>query len=127
MWKYAKTPMNEYIEKFIYTLQPLISALLLGHRYTDIKDLLDKTRNIEDMKKDIVVNFPKLERFTTLKSNQGSKKSIKESAKGFAGSVGSAAESTNIKKGSTGANWDCVHLNSKFGPISTKSEKWIET
>ena len=60
---------DEHIQKFICILQSLISAPLLGHCYTDIKDLLDKVKNIKDMKKDIVVNFLKQEKFGILKSN----------------------------------------------------------
>ena len=91
-------PADEHIEKFIYILQPLISIPLLGHCYTDIKDLLDKAINIEDMKKDIIINFSKQKRFTTLKSTQRPRKSTKRSAKRSAGLVKFVAGLTNTKK-----------------------------
>ena len=96
-------PKDEYIEKFIHILQLLIFVLLFGCCYTNIKNLLDKARNIEDMKKDIMVNFPSQEKFDTLKLNQGSKKSAKESA-GFAKSAKLATRSTDTQKGSAEAN-----------------------
>ena len=68
------------------------------------------------MKKDIVVNFPKQEKFDTLRSNQGARRLTRGFAKPAAGS-------TNTKKGSAGANWDYIHLNSKYGPMSTKLER----
>ena len=126
LWEHAGTPADERIEKFIRTLRPLISAPLLGRRYTDIKDLLDEARNIEDMKKDIVVNFPKQEKFGTSRSNRGVRGLTGGSA-GSAGSAGPAAGSTDAKGGSAGANRDRVHPNSKFGPTSTKPEGWIGT
>ena len=69
LWEHAGMPADKHIEKFICTLRPLISTPLLSHYYTDIKDLLDKARNIEDIKKDIVVNFPKQEKFGTSRLN----------------------------------------------------------
>ena len=51
LWKHAGTLADKCIEKFICTLRPLISAPLLSYCYTDIKDLLDKARNIEDIKR----------------------------------------------------------------------------
>ena len=117
--------IDEYIKKFICILWLLISVPLFGHYYIDIKNLLNKARNIEDMKKDIVVNFPKQERFTILRSNQRPKRL----AKRFAGLtkpaelIKPAARSTNINKSSVGINWDYIHLNLKFGPTSTKLEK----
>ena len=68
---------------------------------------------------DIVVNFLKQEKFSTLRSSQGPTKSTKE----FARSTGSArlvAGSTNMKEGFAGANQDHIHPNLKFGPTSTK-------
>ena len=97
-----------------------------SHCYTDIKDLLDKARNIEDIKNNIVVNFPKQEKFGISRLNQGVRKSTKRSA-GSAGLAGLAVGSTNAKGGSAEANWDRVHPNSKFGPTSTKPEGWIRT
>ena len=122
MWEHAGTLLDKRIKKFIRTLQLLISAPLLGRYYIDIKNLLDKARNIKDMKKDIIVNFPKQEKFGILRLNQGAR----ELTGGSAGSTGlakPAARSTDIKKGSAGANWDCVYPNSKFGPTSTKLEE----
>ena len=94
---------DKCIEKFIHTLQLLISVPLLGCCYTDIKDLLDKARNIEDMKKDIVVNFPKQEKFSTSRSNRGVRGLTREFARS-AGLAGPAARFTNTKEGSAGAN-----------------------
>ena len=96
-------PADKHIEKFIRTLQPLFSVPLFDRCYTNIKDLLDKARNIEDMKKDIVVNFLKQEKFGTLKSNQGAKKLTKRSA-GFAKLTKLAVESTDAKRGFARAN-----------------------
>ena len=38
-----------------------------------------------------------------------------------------AAGSTDTSGGSAEANWDYIHSNSKFGPTSTKPERWIGT
>ena len=56
------------------------------------------------MKKDIVVNFSKQERFITLKSNQKSEKSTKRFGKKSAGLAKSAVKSTDMKKGFARAN-----------------------
>ena len=79
------------------------------------------------MKKNIVINFPKQEKFATSKLNWGLKKSIKKSAERSARSVKFAAEFTNTKQSSVGTNQDYIHLNSKFKPTSTKSERLIRT
>ena len=105
----------------------MISALLFGCHYTDIKELLDKLRNIRDIKKNIVINFPKQKKFAILKSNQRPKRSIKGSERGFARLAKFVAGSTNIKKDFIRANQDCVHTNLKFRPTSTKFEEWIRT
>ena len=44
LWKHIGMLADEYIEKFICTLQLLIAAPLLGYYYINIKDLLDKAR-----------------------------------------------------------------------------------
>ena len=75
----------------------MIFAPLLDCRYTDIKDLLDEARNIEDIKKDIMVKFPKQEKFDTLRSNQEARGLTRRSA-GFAGSTRPATGSTDVKK-----------------------------
>ena len=113
---------NKYIEKFIHILESLIFAPQLGCCYIDIKDLLDKAKNIKDMKKDIIVNFPKQEKFVILRSNQRSKRLTKRSAR----LVKLAARSTDTKKSSTGANLDHIYPKSKFKPMSTKPKRWIE-
>ena len=96
-------PADKHIEKFIRTLQPLIFASLLSRRYTDIKNLLDKARNIKDMKKDIVVNFLKQEKFGISRSNQRVRELTEESAES-AGLAKPATESTDAKKGFARAN-----------------------
>ena len=45
---------------------------------------------------------------------------------GLARLIKPAAKSTNIKKGSMEVNQDCVHSNSKFGPISKKPKNRLE-
>ena len=90
-------PADERIKKFIHTLQPLIFTPLLGRYYTDIINLLDKARNIQDMKKNIVVNFSKQEKFGISRSNWVAR----GSTRGFAGSAGlarPAAGSTDAKR-----------------------------
>ena len=75
LWQNAETLADKRIEKFICILWPLISNPLLGHKYTDIKILLDKARSIEKIKKDIINNFPKQEKpFTSKFSSQRSSK-----------------------------------------------------
>ena len=81
----------------------MISASLLGRCYTDIKDLLDEARNIEDMKKDIVVNFPKQEKFGTSRSNQGPRRLAGKSTE-LAELAESIAGFTVTKKSSAEAN-----------------------
>ena len=98
LWKHIKTSADKLIKKFIHILQLLIFVSLLGRHYTNIKNLLNKARNIEDMKKNTVVNFSKQKRFTILKLNQRPKKLVKRSIKESARLIGSAAESTNTKK-----------------------------
>ena len=78
------------------------------------------------MKKDIIVNFPKQENFGILRSKQRPRELTKKFIKS-AKLAKPTAKSTDTKKGSAGANQDCVHLNSKFGPMSIKFERWIGT
>ena len=80
LWKHAAIPVDERIEKFICILQSLISTPLFGCRYTDIKDLLNKARNIKNMKKNIVINFPKQKRFDTSRLHQWPRWLIREFA-----------------------------------------------
>ena len=90
-------PTDERIKKFICTLQLLISAPLLGRRYTDIKNLLDKARNIENIKKDIVVNFLKQKKFGTSRLNQRPRELTKRSVES-AKLARPTAKSTDTKK-----------------------------
>ena len=98
LWEHARIPADRHIEKLICILQVLISVPLLGCHYTNIKDLLDQTRNIKDMKKDIIVNFLKQERFATSRLNWEPRRLARKSVKKSAGSVKSAAKSTDMKK-----------------------------
>ena len=116
---------DKCIKKFICTLWPLISAPLFDCLYTNINNLLDKARNIKDMKKDIVINFPKQEKFSISKSNQR----LRGSTKGSTGPeelAKSATRSTDAKKTSAGANWNRLYPNSKFRLMSMKPEKWTK-
>ena len=78
------------------------------------------------MKKNIVVNFSKQEKFDTSRSNRGVRR-LTGGSIGSAGLARPAAEFINVKRGSAGANWDSIHPNLKFGPTSMKPERWIGT
>ena len=51
--------VNKYIKKFIYILQLLIIALLFSYYFIDIKNLLNKAKNIENMKTKHSSQLPK--------------------------------------------------------------------
>ena len=76
----------------------MIVILQFNCYYTNIKILLDTAKNIEDMKKDIVVNFSKQEKFAISKSNKKSRKSIGKSAREFIRLIESANKFTDIRK-----------------------------
>ena len=61
--------MGDRIDKFIRIMRPLISGPLLGRQCTDFNALLDEATNNEDVKQDIVGNFPKQEKPTASKFN----------------------------------------------------------
>ena len=126
LWQNTEMSADERIEKFIHILRPLISNLLLGHKYMGIKMLLDKAKSIEEIKKDIIDNFPKQEKLFILKfSSQGSSKKfgtglesatpaevfaiIRRSAKG-------------LTETGTSSLRDYTHPNSRFGITSKKSK-----
>ena len=91
-------PANKCIKKFIRTLKLLIFASLLGCCYTNIKNLLDKAKNIKDIKKNIVVNFSKQKRFTTLRSKQRPRRLAEKFAETSAGLAKPIAISIDTKK-----------------------------
>ena len=81
----------------------MISALPLDYCYINIKDLLNKARNIKDIKKNIVINFPKQEKFSTSRLNQRPRRLARKLAEltglaGLAGLAKSAAEFIDTKK-----------------------------
>ena len=122
--------MNEKIEKFICILWLIISNLLFGRKYMDIKILLNKAKSIKEIKRAIIGNFPKKKKFFASKFNsQRSKKKFAtelESAiprKNFTTSIKRSAKSlTRIKISNSR---DYIYLNSKFKSMSKKLEKWI--
>ena len=59
LWQQASTPKDQQIEKFKLTLKPSISAPLLALKHTNLRDLLESARLIEDQKKEISNNFSK--------------------------------------------------------------------
>lgn len=69
LWEYAETLINNWINDFIRILQSLIFGLLFGRRYTNIKKLLKKAKNIRNIRKNIISNFLKQEKFAILKFN----------------------------------------------------------
>ena len=107
----------------------MISNSLLGCKYTDIKILLEKARSIEEIKKDIIDNFSKQEKFFTSKFS--SQKSSKRSGtgSGFAtltGGFASTRRSTkSLARTGTSSLGNCTHLNSRFGLMSKKPEGWV--
>ena len=109
--------VDKFIKKFICILQLLILAPLSDYHYTDIKNLLDKARNIKNIKKNIMIDFLKQKKLIILNFNQGSEGLRKESEK-FIGFT----DTKNFAR----ANQNQIYLNLKFGPTSTKLEKWIE-
>ena len=130
MWQNAETPKDEKIKKFICILRLLISNPLFGGKYTDIKILLDKAKNIEKIKKNIIGNFLKQEKLFTLKFS--SQESSKESGT-RSGSATPAERSAitgrstkGLAKTGTSNSGDCIYPNSRFGPTSKKSEKWVK-
>ena len=130
LWQIAETPADEKIEKFIYILWPLILNPLLDCKYTNIKILLDKTKNIEEIKKDIISNFSKQEKlFTSKFSSQGSSKGFGIKS-GSAISVGGSATTKGFAKSlagtKTSGSRDCIHSNSRFRPTNKKSKSCVE-
>ena len=109
----------------------MISNLLLGHKYTDIKILLDKIRSIEKIKKDIIGSFLKQKKPFILKFN--SQKSSKKSgmrSRFTTGSTTSVKRFATIEKSTkssagieTNGSKNCTHSNSRFESISKKPER----
>ena len=130
LWQNAETPADERIEKFICTLRQLISNLLLGRKYTNIKILLDKAKSIEEIKKNIIDNFPKQKKpFTSKFNSQGSSKKFGTGSGSATPARRSATLTRRFAKGLAGTGTsslgDCTYSNLRFGSASKKLEGWV--
>lgn len=123
LWENAKTPGGERMEMFLERLKPSISYPLLGHKYANMRELLDAARSIEYINKNnITKNFPRNENSHPWNANssEASGSSPRESG-GSAVAAGAAAAGAKDKSGRTS------NVNAKFFPTSTKPAGWRGT
>ena len=135
LWQQASTPEDEKIDKFKLTLKPSISHALLAFKHTNMRDLLDAARLIEDQKKEISNNFPrepkpmqKPFKTWTSRSQAGGSSTVAPSAVTTPASGGSATAAREgrptINTSSAGAG---ASANAQFMPTSTRPQGWVGT
>lgn len=121
LWQKANIPEVDRIRQFIITLRPLYSASLVSITFTNMRDLLDNARTIEDRKKEIG--------YTHFDNNQSGNRNKGNKATGQTNQKNSGNNNqpkNNInnstpskpKEGNT-------YPNARFMPIAVKPEGWI--
>ena len=129
LWQQASTPENQQVKKFKLTLKLSISAPLLATKHSNLKDLLESTRLIENQKKKMSNNFPKdflkpMRTFCPWKSNceangdfAAPNTTISTASKNSAAAA--ALKDTRFNCNNSN-NRNNAESNAKFGAISTK-------
>jgi hypothetical protein len=57
LWRKAKTPETERVNKLLTTMLPSLPAPLIAREYTHPRELLDDARTVEDRKNDVAFSF----------------------------------------------------------------------
>jgi Retrotransposon gag protein len=118
IWQKAKTLEDERVEKFLTTILPQLSFSLLGKTYTNVRDVLDDARKVEDRKKDI----------QSLKNRKGgtedtpTTRRISSTARVWPSTR--ASHTTSADSTTTSCTIAVAGRNSRFGPVAKKPEGW---
>ena len=129
LWQKAKTSEHQRIEKFLTTIHPRLSVPLVGRDFDSVRELLDNARKVEDRKKDIHFNHPRLTQrpdypqradSETAVTGKGTLKAASprlsyRPAPGTKNDTGTASAPRTSSSG---------NLNARFGPVATKPNGW---
>jgi hypothetical protein len=120
LWQKAKVPEDERIDKFLTTMLPGIASTLLSKTFTTVREALDEARTVEDRRKDLFSNHPRLPRNKGLSTTATGKESTTPTGR----APRTTAEDTS--RGSTPAkSTTSSHPNTKFDPVAKKPEGWV--
>ena len=97
LWTRANTPIDKKIVKFTRLLKPSISTPLPSCKFTSIRTVLDKVRDIKDVQKEITYKFLR-------QNNKQQQSSSKFSCRSNSYSFVTIGGSTSISRGSAATN-----------------------
>lgn len=120
LWQKAKTSEDDRVDQLLTSMLPALSSSLLARRYTSVRELLDDARTVEDRKKDVRHNYPRLGRgrpFLTsdIASTTSSQRTDNTAHAPTMPEAPRTTSSTAVADSRT---------NAMFGPVAKKPEKW---
>ena len=135
LWQQAGTPEDEKIDKFELTLKPSISSPLLALKHTNMRELLDAARSIENLGKESSRIFPRDSKTAVQKSSRTwvpGRISFPQASGGSTTGANTAAPaatggSSTAPKDGRSADTNSFSVNARFMPTSTKPAGWVGT